>query len=196
MSRTTLRELNNLDQSPAKLTDATVILVDYQNTYTRGVMELEGWEGALDCAADLLARARQAGAAVIHVINDGGPGTPYDVREDIGAIHPRLAPAEGEATVVKTAPNAFVGTDLGEHVDAAGHNDVIIAGFMTNMCVTFTAEGAFLRGNHPTVVADACATRPVNTSVGDVSAREMHHGALATITDLYGVVAPSTAHLS
>ncbi|AOP47493.1 isochorismatase family protein [Streptomyces lydicus] len=197
MPTTTLRELNGLDRTPASLADATLILIDYQNTYTTGVMELTGWESALDAAAALLARARKAGTKVIHVMNDGGPGSPYDVRAENGRIHPRVAPVEGETVVVKTAaPNAFVGTDLGEHLDAAGHENVVIAGFMTNMCVTFTAEGAFLRGNRPTVVADACATRPLQTVVADVSAEQLHHSALATIADLYGVVVASEASLS
>nr|WP_042190990.1 isochorismatase family protein [Kibdelosporangium sp. MJ126-NF4]CEL19769.1 Isochorismatase [Kibdelosporangium sp. MJ126-NF4]CTQ96994.1 Isochorismatase (EC 3.3.2.1) [Kibdelosporangium sp. MJ126-NF4] len=196
MARTTLRELNGLDQTPATLADSTLIMVDYQNTYTRGVMELEGWRPALAAAKELLAHARAAGAKVIHVVNDGGEGTPYDVRAEIGAIHPDVAPAEGEPVVVKGAPNAFVNTDLGEQVDAAGHENVVIAGFMTNMCVTFTAEGAFLRGNHPTVVADACATRPLTTPVAEVSAEQLHNSALATITDLYGVVVPSAADLT
>lgn len=91
--------------------------------------------------------------------------------------------------------NAFVGTDLGERVDAAGHKDVIIAGFMTHMCVTFTAEGAFLRGNRPTVVADACATRPLRSAGAEggigLGAAQIHHSALATIGDLYGVVVTS-----
>ncbi|MEV7559389.1 isochorismatase family protein [Streptomyces sp. NPDC089795] len=195
MSKTTLRELSGLDRSPASPAEATLILIDYQNTYTRGVMELTGWQAALDAGAALLARARAAGAPVIHVINDGGEGSPYDVRAEIGRIHPRVAPAEGEAVVVKTVPNGFVETDLGDHVDAAGHKDVILAGFMTHMCVTFTAEGAFLRGDRPTVVADACATRPLRTAVAEVSAEQLHHAALATIADLYGVVVPSASSL-
>ncbi|MGW2200574.1 isochorismatase family protein [Streptomyces sp. NPDC001774] len=192
---TTLRELNGFDQTPASLSDATLILVDYQNTYTRGVMELDGWQAALDSAAALLARAREEGAKVVHVVNDGGEGTPYDIREDIGAIHPSVAPVQGEPVVVKKVPNAFVDTDLAGHVDAAGHKDVVVAGFMTHMCVTFTAEGAFLRGNRPTVVADACATRPLWTEVADVPAEQLHRGALATIADLYGVVVASAADL-
>ncbi|WP_018180499.1 cysteine hydrolase family protein [Jongsikchunia kroppenstedtii] len=196
MTRTTLRELNGFDPSPALLADATLILVDYQNTYTRGVMELDGWKPALTAAAELLGRARAAGASVIHVVNDGGDGTPYDIRADIGAIHPDVAPAGGEPVVVKTAPNGFVNTDLGDRVDAAGHENVIIAGFMTHMCVTFTAEGAFLRGNRPTVVADACATRALSSAAGDVSAEKLHAGALATIADLYGVVVAGQADLT
>ncbi|MFC8510464.1 cysteine hydrolase family protein [Streptomyces sp. NPDC057411] len=196
MPRTTLRELNGFDETPASLADATLLLIDYQNTYTRGVMELDGWEAALDSAADLLARARAAGAKVVHVVNDGGEGTPYDIRAEIGRIHPRVAPVEGEAVVVKTVPDAFVGTDLAERLDAAGTKDLVVAGFMTHMCVAFTTAAAFLRGDRPTVVADACATRPLATAAGEVSAEQLHRGALATIGDLYGTVVPTGASLA
>ncbi|SEF32634.1 Nicotinamidase-related amidase [Amycolatopsis pretoriensis] len=195
MATTTLRELNGLDRTPATLSGSTLILVDYQNTYTRGVLELTGWRPALTAAENLLEAARAAGSAIIHVVHDGGAGSLYDVREEIGAIHPDVAPAEGEPVVVKGAPNAFVGTDLGERVDAAGNETVVVAGFMTNMCVTFTTEGAFLRGNHATVVADACATRPLETPVAAVTAEQLHHSALATIADLYGVVVAGVAGL-
>lgn len=193
---TTLRDLNGFDQTPAALADSTLILIDYQNTYTRGVMELTGWEPALEAAAALLDRARRAGAKVIHVVNDGGAGTPYDITAEIGQIHPAVAPIAGEPVVVKTVPNGFVDTDLGAQVDAAGNKSVVIAGFMTHMCVTFTTEGAFLRGNLPTVVADASATRPLRTAVAEVPAEQLHQAALATIGDLYGIVVPSAAALN
>lgn len=195
MASTTLRELIGFEQTPPALAEATLILVDYQNAYTRGVMELSGWEPALDAAADLLGRAREAGATVIHVINDGGEGSLYDIRAEIGQVHPKVAPSDGEPVVVKTAPDSFVGTDLAEHVDKAGNDNVIVIGFMTHMCVTFTAQGAFLRGNRPTVVANACATRPLQTPLAHVPAEQLHHSALATIADLYGVVVPTADEL-
>jgi len=193
MSRTTLRELNGFDQSPAKLADSTLLLIDFQNTYTQGVMELEGWEPSLEAAAQLLERARQEGTKVVHVINDGGEGTPYDIRAEIGQIHPRVAPVDGEPVVVKQAPDAFHGTDLEAHVPQG--QDVIIAGWMTHMCVAFTAQGAFLRGNRPTVIADATATRSLAVVGADLDARQVHYSALATIADLYGVVVPSHKEL-
>ncbi|WP_329125055.1 cysteine hydrolase family protein [Streptomyces sp. NBC_01465] len=186
MSRTTLRELNGFDQTPARLTESTLILIDFQNTYTQGVMELDGWEESLDAAAQLLDRARQEGTKVVHVINDGGEGTPYDIRAEIGRIHPKVAPVEGEPVVVKQAPDAFVGTDLDTHLEDG--QDVVIAGWMTHMCVTFTAQGAFLNGNRPTVVAEASATRSLPLMGVDVDAHQVHQSALATIADLYGVV--------
>ncbi|MEU0298500.1 cysteine hydrolase family protein [Streptomyces sp. NPDC006175] len=196
MPRTTLRRLNGLDDTPAKLAGSTLVLIDYQNTYTTGVMELDGWRAALDAAAELLARARREGMKVIHVVNDGGEGTPYDIRAGIGQIHPAVAPVDGEPVVVKRAPDAFVGTDLGGHVDTAGNTDLVIAGFMTHMCVAFTAQGAFLRGNRPTVVADACATRALPVAGTELDAHQVHYSALATVADLYGVVVPSLKELS
>ncbi|GAA1737893.1 cysteine hydrolase family protein [Isoptericola hypogeus] len=193
---TTLRELSGADATPADLASSTLILVDYQNTYTRGVMELHGWEPALDAAAGLLARARAAGATVIHVQHDGGAGSPYDLDDELGQIHPRVAPAPGEAVVTKTAPDSFRGTELGDLVDAAGHTDVVVVGFMTHMCVAFTSQGAALRGNRPTVVADACATRPLASSVAEVSAQQLHHAALATVADAYGVVVRAARDLA
>lgn len=188
MTTTTLREITGLDDTPASLADATLLLIDYQNTYTRGVMELDGWEPALDAAAGILARARAAGSPVIHVVHDGGAGSPYDLDAEIGQIHPAVAPIDGEAVVRKTAPNSFVGTALAERIAGAGTEEVVIIGFMTNMCVTFTSEGAFLAGLRPTVVAEACATRPLQTVVAQVPAARLHEAALATIGDLYGVV--------
>jgi nicotinamidase-related amidase len=195
LSKTTLREIHGLDQSPAALADATLLMVDCQNTYTRGVMELEGWRPALEAAASLLKGAREAGATVIHIMHDGGTDSPYDIHQEIGKLHASVAPLEGESIVVKKAPNAFVGTNLGELVDAAGNEDVVVVGFMTHMCVTFTAEGAFLRGNRPTIVADACATRSLQSTVASVTAEQLHNSALATIADLYGVVIPSATSL-
>ncbi len=189
MATTTLRELNGFDETPATLSNATLILVDYQNTYTSGVMELDGWKPALETATALLTAARAAGTPVIHV-RDGG----YDITSEAGQIHQDVAPIEGEEIVTKSVPNGFHKTDLGKFVDAAGNENVIVAGFMTNMCTLFTAQGAFLNGNKPTVVADASATRALATAVKDgkeLTAQQIHDGALATVTELYGVVTDS-----
>ncbi len=57
---------------------------------------------------------------------------------------------------------------------------------MTNMCVLFTAQGAFLNGYQPTVVADASATRPLplKGDTGGIPAEQLHQAALATVQDL------------
>ncbi|MGR6915977.1 cysteine hydrolase family protein [[Actinomadura] parvosata] len=188
---TTLRDVIGLDRELPRLSTATLVLIDFQNTYCKGVMALPGADRALDAAAQLLERARAAGTPVVHVINDGGEGTPYDIRAEIGQIEPRVAAREGEAVVVKGFPNSFHETDLLEtlrKLDAGPH--LVLAGFMTHMCVQFTAQGAFNLGYRPTVVAEACATRPLAAPGGEpISAEQLHAAALTTIGDLFGLVA-------
>ncbi|WP_405978475.1 isochorismatase family protein [Streptomyces sp. NBC_00158] len=190
----TLREVSGLDGRPARLADSVLVLIDFQNTYRSGVMALDGAEEALAAGARLLERARAAGAPVVHVVNDGGEGTPYDIRAHVGAISDEVAPAEGEAVVVKQVPNAFHGTELekvltGLGFGAGSGKELVLAGFMTHMCVTFTAEGAFYRGYRPTVVAEATATRSLAAPDGTVlPAAALQAAALTTIADLFGVV--------
>jgi nicotinamidase-related amidase len=197
----TLRTVIGLDDALPKLADSIVVLIDYQNTYREGVMALDGAEQALAAGARLLAAARTAGAPVVHVVNDGGPGTPYDIRAEIGAISAPVAPAEGERVVVKTFPDAFHGTELAtvlQELDGDGpRRDLVLAGFMTHMCVAFTAQGAFRGGWRPTVVAEACATRALPGPDGTVvPAAQLHAAALATVGDLYGTVAARVADLT
>ncbi|GAA2628530.1 cysteine hydrolase family protein [Actinomadura fulvescens] len=189
---TTLRDVIGLDGSLPSLSTATLIMIDFQNTYRTGVMALPGADPALDAAARLLERARAAGTPVVHVINDGGEGSPYDIRAEIGRIETRAAPRDGEPVVVKGFPNAFHETDLLDVLRRLNAGpDLVLAGFMTHMCVQFTAQGAFNLGYRPTVVAEACATRPLAAPNGTpVQADALHTAALTTIGDLFGTIAP------
>ncbi|MFJ5834367.1 isochorismatase family protein [Streptomyces sp. NPDC093089] len=188
---TTLRDVIGLPQELPRLGESALIMIDFQNTYRTGVMALDGAERALAAGARLLAAARAAGAPVVHVVNDGGEGTPYDIRAEIGAISDEVAPVEGEEVVVKQFPDAFHATDLQETLQDLGvGGDLVIAGFMTHMCVQFTAQGAFNRGYRPTVVAEATATRPLAAPDGTVlSSDALQVAALTTVSDLFGTVA-------
>ncbi|WP_457029180.1 isochorismatase family protein [Kitasatospora sp. P5_F3] len=191
---TTLRDLSGLDNRPARLSDSVLIMIDFQNTYRTGVMALDGAEEALAAGARLLARARAAGTPVVHVLNDGGAGTPYDIRAHIGAISDEVAPVEGEAVVVKQVPNAFHATELEKTLTDLGAapgigKDLVLAGFMTHMCISYTAQGAFNLGYRSTVVAETTATRALPGPDGTVlPAAALQSAALTTIADLFGVV--------
>lgn len=192
----TLRALAGLPLRPARLSESTLVLIDCQNTYTYGVMALEGVQAALDEAAALLARARSVGIPIIHIQHDDGPGSLYDVSGESGAIVDRVAPRDGEPVVVKNYPNSFVGTDLDERLKTLEAENLIIAGFMTHMCVNSTARGAFNLGYSPTVVAAATATRAL-PGVADhpVSAENLQVASLAALADLFAVVVPGQAEI-
>ncbi|MEV0647115.1 cysteine hydrolase family protein [Phytomonospora sp. NPDC050363] len=195
----TLREVVGLNDTAPRLDQSALIMIDFQNTYRSGVMALEGAEEAVAAGGRLLARARAAGIPVVHIVNDGGENTPYDIRARIGSISDELAPADGEPVVVKGLPNAFYETGLEKtlhDLGVAAGADLVLAGFMTHMCVTFTAQGAFNLGYRPTVVAEATATRSLAAPGGEaLSAATLQAAALATVTDLFGLVVPTVDDL-
>jgi len=190
---TTLRTLAGLPSTPPSLADSTLIMIDCQNTYTRGVMELDGVAAALDEAAKLLERARSAGIPIVHIEHDDGEGSLYDIRAEIGQIVERVAPQGDETVIVKNFPNSFVQTELDDRLKAASARNLLLAGFMTHICVNSTARGAFNLGYAPTVVASATATRALPGPTGVVSSEALQAASLAAISDLFGIVVPDVA---
>ncbi|MCV7065010.1 cysteine hydrolase [Mycolicibacterium farcinogenes] len=194
MSRPTLRELASLPAAPARLAESALVLIDCQNTYTQGIMELEAVQAALDQTAELLDRARSAGIPIIHIQHSDGPGSLYDIEGESGAIIESVAPREGEPVVVKQFPNSFVQTDLDDRLKRINASNLVLAGFMTHMCVNSTARGAFNLGYAPTVVAAATATRALaGPDSAPVPAAAMQSASLAAMADLFAVVVPDVS---
>ena len=191
-ARPTLRSLLALADTPAPLSKSALVLIDCQNTYREGIMQLEGVEPALKECAKLLKRARDAGAPVIHIQHDAGPGSPYDVAAPIGTIADVVAPAAGEKVITKAFPSSFEQTDLDAELKRLGVSDLVIAGFMTHVCVNSTARAAFNHGYRTTVVGNATATRALpNPLGGTLPAEAVHNGALAALADIFAIVVPS-----
>ena len=185
----TLRDVSGLGTDAPTLKGSALIMIDLQNTYREGVMKLEGVEPAIKEAQKLLARAREAGCPIFHIQHDAGVGSPYDLNERVGAISDEVAPKDGEMVIVKNYPSAFVGTDLQEKLEAAGVKDLVIAGFMTHMCVNSTARSAFNLGFRPTIVAATTATRDLPGADGSVvPASTIQTASLAAVADLFAVV--------
>jgi nicotinamidase-related amidase len=165
-------------------------VIDAQREYVDGKLALPGVQAALDEIARLLARARRAGTPVIHIQHRGRPGGVFGPDTPGFAIAPEAAPKPGEAVVEKTLPNALVGTDLKARLDALGRKEIILAGFMTHMCVEATARAALDLGLKTTVVAAATATRdlPDPLTGATVPAAEVHRNALAALADRFATV--------
>jgi nicotinamidase-related amidase len=182
--------------NPAPLKESALVMVDCQNTYRRGVMQLSHVEPAILAAQRLLQMARDLHIPIIHIQHDAGVGTPYDVTAEIGQISDEVAPKNGESVITKNYPNSFIATPLEAQLKALQIEHVVLAGFMTHMCINSTARGAFNLGFKPTVVASACATRSLVGPNGRViDAQTMHDSALAAIRDLFAVVVDDVTSL-
>jgi nicotinamidase-related amidase len=187
----TLLQMAGAKPSPAKLSDAVVVIIDAQNEYVSGRLPLAGVNEALARIADLLAAARAAGAPIIHVAQRGRPGGLFDPESDNFKFAGQAAPRDGEAVVEKPLPNAFAKTDLDAKLQAAGRKTLVIAGFMTHMCVSATTRSALDHGYTVTVAADAAATRALPDPLGgnDLPAEDIHRTALAELADRFATVA-------
>lgn len=184
----TLLELAGRKPVPPKLGESILILIDIQNEYIEGPIALPGARTAVEKAADLLARARKAGARIIHVAHKGGKGSLFDREAHRGAIVDAVAPVAGEAVVEKPRPNSFSGTNLADVVGAPGA-PLIMIGFMTHMCVSSTARAALDLGYQTVIAADACATRDLPRPEGGIiDAASLHDAELAALSDRFAGV--------
>lgn len=184
----TLLEMAGADLTPPKLADAVLIVIDAQNEYVDGKLPLPGVKPALANIARLLAKAREDGGYIIHVQHRGRAGGAFDPAGRGFAIADEAAPLAGEAVAEKPLPNAFANTTLNETLASMGAKRLVLAGFMTHMCISSTARAALDLGYQTTVVADACATRDLPAGGGDISAADLHRAELAALADRFSIV--------
>ncbi|WP_198370664.1 cysteine hydrolase family protein [Roseomonas rosulenta] len=194
----TLLAMTGAPTHPAPLDRAVLVVIDVQREYRDGRLPLAGVDAATEEAGRLLALARARGVPVIHIVQHSPPGRGvFDETGPMVAILPAVAPLPGEPIIPKRLPNAFAGTDLADRIRALGRSEVILAGFMTHMCISATARCALDLGVRATVVAGATATRDLPDPLGGViPAATVHRTALAELADRFATVVPDTAALA
>jgi nicotinamidase-related amidase len=113
----------------------------------------------------ILEAARDAGATVIHVRNNGTDGDPDQPGTDgWQLIHPAR---DGEPVVDKTTPDSFAGTDLADFVPDGA--PIVAIGMQSEYCVRATALASLARGHAVTVVSGAHATYDDGQPAADIS---------------------------
>jgi nicotinamidase-related amidase len=186
----TLLQLRGLAIAPARLSQSALVIIDAQGEYRSGQMALPGIDPALARIADLLARARAAGTPIFHVAQIGLAGSLFDPETERGAILPQAAPVADEPVIMKKLPNGFAGTELHERLQQAGRSSLIVAGFMTHMCISASVRAALDLGYQTTVIADATATRalPAHDGGAPIPSEIVHRTALAELADRFAAV--------
>ncbi len=191
----TLFQLLGRGYAPATLSKATLLVIDAQEEYRSGALQLPDVEPAIAEIATLLRAARECGAPVAHVRHLGIPGGLLDPQGPRGNFIAGLEPLPGEPLVEKRLPNAFAGTELHEHLQQLGHLDLIICGFMTHSSVSTTVRAAKDYGYRCTLVDAACATRDLPYDGDMIPARDLHRMTLAALSDNYAMVVPQARAL-
>lgn len=186
----TLLQIAGVQLRPSTLAESVLIIVDAQREYTDGKLPLAGIGAAVRETGLLLKRARQAGTPVIHVVHRAKPGSPlFDPEGPYVEIVPELKPQDGGTVVAKSLPNAFAGTSLEALLAKTGRKQLIVAGFMTHMCLSATVRAALDLGYKTTVVESATATRDLPDGAGGiVSADAVQKAEIAALRDRFAAI--------
>ena len=192
----TLLDLAGIAPAPIAPEDTAVVMIDCQNEYVDGILALPGVRPALDQGALALQILRERGLPVFHIQHRGGPGGPFDRDAAVFDIADPVKPVADEPSIEKSLPNALAGTDLHDRLQAADRKHLVLAGFMTHMCVSSTARAALDLGYRCTIVAGACATRDLPDGRGGVvSADDLHRMELAALSDRFATILPDASAL-
>ena len=161
------------------MANTALIVIDAQQEYFAPIGKVVLPEGptAVKGVARALAWAREGRVPVIHIVHESqrpgaaifAPGSPAL------AVHPDAAPVSGEPVFTKHLPGSFTGTPLEKTLRAQGIERVVLAGFMTQMCVDTTARQAAHLGFTVTVLADATAAKEVTGPDGVTIAADAVH---------------------
>ena len=173
---------------------SALIVIDAQQEYFAplGKVVLPGGPAAAQRIAAALEWARGRDVPVVHVVHESrkpaatifAPGSPAL------EIHPDARPRDGEPVLQKHLPGSFTGTSLESLLRRRGAQRVVLAGFMTQMCVDTTARQAAHLGFQVTVLADATAAMGVTGPDGEpIAAEQVHRTHLGSLRGFLADVA-------
>ncbi|MFH1806947.1 MAG: cysteine hydrolase family protein [Pseudomonadota bacterium] len=198
MTAKTIFQILNITLPIGSPRDAALIVIDAQEEYRTGGLPLSGLEAALEKVALLQAHWRKQGGTLIHIRHHSPEGSLFDPTSPMADIMPEAAPIGDEPVLTKQVPNAFGGTDLKARLDQLGLHHVVLAGFMTHICVSTTARAASEMGLAVTVVGDAVTTRDLPATDGGpaLAAADLHRAELAMLADGFAKVTDTATILA
>lgn len=147
------------------MTTPVLLMIDVQRNMLEPPTPVPNATAISGAIAEILESARDAGATVVHVRNNGTDGDPDEPGTDgWQLIHPVLA---GELVVDKTTSDSFAGTELGDVVPDGA--PIVVIGMQSEYCVRATSLAALARRHPVTVVSGAHATYDDDKPAIDIS---------------------------
>jgi ureidoacrylate peracid hydrolase len=154
---------------------------------------------------ELIASARRAEVAVIHIRTEHTEATDSDVsisapRWD-GQITTPLArpgtpgaefmdgltPLSDETVITKRRYSGFVGTDLELALRSQGIRTIVTTGVQTNNCVEATARDGMMRDFFVVLVSDATATYDESLHQATLTTIANHYGDVVSASDIVSI---------
>jgi nicotinamidase-related amidase len=135
-----------------------LIVVDMQTAFVSGNEAVPAAAALLVAVRDLIRRAREAGALVVQLQNDGLPGTADEPHTPGWELFLPVAGDNGQRVIRKDTDDGFHQTGLSSLLTEHGVRDLAVCGVMSEMCVSATARSALDLGYHVVLPHDGHAT--------------------------------------
>ena len=187
----TLRSISGLKDIEVSWDDTVLLYIDFQNEYKDGILKL-GHNGAnaLIQAKKLLEIARSKAIPTFHILHKASSASSvFNCESDMSNVIETLQPSDNEYVIHKTMPNSFFNTELEELLQLTGRKQIIIAGFMSHMCVSATTIRAVELGYDVIICEDACASRNLpDQNQDELYAKIVHSVSMASLSDRYATI--------
>ena len=160
-----------------------IVLIEYQNDFTSdggvlhsAVADVMDKTGMLDKTREVVAKARAAGATVMHAPITFAKGYnelsshPYGILKGVvdgnafvkdswgAAIVDALAPQDGDIVIEgKRGLDTFASTNLDFILRSKGIKTIVLGGFLTNCCVESTMRSGYENGYEVITLSDCVA---------------------------------------
>ena len=206
-----------MDDNAKKLTErlgegkAALIVVDVQNDFCHAdgafgnrVSDFSFIERAMPGLCGLIDGCRASGVPVVFVrtfhsnwtdsavwcgrMSEIAKRTPACRPDAWGSAFYRVAPGPSDYVVTKHRYSAFVGTDLDLVLKSSGVRTVMVAGFMTNVCVETTARDAYMHDYHVVLVEDCCGAPLPGEHESAVHNIACYFGLVADANTVLGII--------
>ncbi|KAM0241420.1 hypothetical protein ACHAP5_007617 [Fusarium lateritium] len=189
-SATSFRELIGVQPSSASPSDSVLIIIDAQNEYAEGKLQVTNVAESRKVIAALLEKYRSANGDIVHVVHATPEGAPvFTTGTKLAEEFDELKPKDGEAVIQKNFPGSFAKTDLQDVLDKTGKKKVVLTGYMAHVCVSTTARQAAERGFDVLIPEDAVGDR----NIPGVDADQLVKVALSEIGDAFGTIIKSSS---
>ncbi|KAL4786960.1 Isochorismatase-like protein [Aspergillus varians] len=190
------RQIIGIPPSSVSVQDSTLIIIDAQNEYASGSLQIDRISESRKVISDLLARYRQGnGRNIVHVLHKTPPGAPvFTQGTQLAEPLEELTPISGEKLVTKQFPSSFAQTDLHEYLGSLGDvgKKIVLVGYMAHVCISTTARAGNELGYDVVVVSDAVGDRHIPgveaSTLTSVSLRELED-AFATVVSARDITA-------
>jgi nicotinamidase-related amidase len=132
----------------------TLLLIDVQQNMLTGTEPVPDAAAVSATIAETLAKARSAGATIVHVRNNGGADDPDAPHTPGWELVHEVEP--DEHVIDKFETDAFAATALSDLLPA--RSDLVVVGMQSEFCVRATSLSALRRGHRVSLVRGGHAT--------------------------------------